>query len=219
MTLQRSTRNSPLVPDRVFLTRLAGRGMVAAALVVAGACAYPVVPTVVSKRIAPTDSAAGDVAPTAIVEVRTHNISPIMTVVAWDSDETGYGLQTSLPRNGEPLAAESRLTDHRLYIAADLFVEAGGPRRAALGSRELRVAGLRGEQKPCDGGNCLPARTYGVLIPDAVLRQQQDSVVVRLYTRTDRELEIVLRHQLVQGYLRTVDSVATALQSKSLRTK
>ena len=81
------------------------------------------------------------------------------------------------------------------------------------------MAGLRGEQKPCDGGNCLPARTYGVLIPDAVLRQQQDSVVVRLYTRTDRELEIVLRHQLVQEYLRTVDSVATALQSKSLRTK
>lgn len=207
------------MPDSVCLTRFAGRGIIAVALVAIGACAYPVVPTVVSTRIAPTDSAAGEVAPTAVVEVRTHNISPVLTVVAWDADEMGYGLQTSLPRNGEPLSVGSRLTDHRLYIAADLFVEAGGPRRAALGSRELLVAGLRGEQKPCDGGNCLPARTYGVLIPDAVLREQRDSVVVRLYTRTDRELEIVLRHQLIQGYLRTVDSVATALQSKATRVR
>jgi hypothetical protein len=208
-----------LARDSVFLTHLAGRGIAVAAFAALGACAYPVVPTVVSARIAPTDSVAGAVAPVAVVEVRTHNISPVLTVVAWDADETGYGLQAVLPRNGEPLPAGSRLTDHRLYLAADLFVEAAGPRRAEQRTRELLVGGLRGEQKPCDGGNCLPARTYGVLIPDAVLREQRDSVVVRLYTRTDREFEVVLRGQLVQGYLRTIDSVATSLQSKATRTK
>jgi hypothetical protein len=183
-----------------------------------GGCAYPVVQTVVSAPIAkaPGDSTPG---PMPMVEIRTHNISPVLSVIAWDSDEVAYGLQGVLPRNGQAMPEGSRLTDHRLYIAADAIVEAYGPRRATLDSRELRVSGLQAEQKPCDGGNCLPARTYSVYIPDAMLREPRDTVIVRIYTRTDRELEFVLRGELVQGYLRTVDSVATALRSNALKTK
>lgn len=202
---------------RPALHRAAGIALLAAA-----GCAYPVVPTVVSNRLTPAvapDSGAKGDAGVTVVEVRTYSISPTLSVIAWDAAEPEWGIRTVVPRNGERRPATSRLTDHRLYIATTAIVEPGGPRRASLDSHALRLDPVMRESHACDGGNCLPAATYGIAIPDTIMRSDRDSLVVKLYTRTDSELSFTLRRDLIAGYLRAVDSVTAALRSPSSQRK
>ena len=91
------------------------RGLAFVSLVAAIGCAYPVVPTVVAVRpavpvSAPGDSLADKTTLPPVVEVRTYSISPTISVVAWEPDNSMYGLRTWIPRHGEPLAKESRQT-------------------------------------------------------------------------------------------------------------
>jgi hypothetical protein len=183
---------------------------VAAVAIIGAACAYPVTTTAV--RVSPTKSDSGAAAP--IIQVRTYNISPTLSVIAWMDDSESYGLRATLSRSGDSLPSSSRLTDHRLYIGTSAIVE-GGFRRATLDSRELVVAGTRRDSRPCEGGYCLPATTFGVLIPDAVLRGYQDTAVVQLITISNSQLDVVLPRELIAGYLRAVDSVSASLKVRA----
>jgi hypothetical protein len=183
---------------------------VAAVAIIGAACAYPVTRTAMQVGPAKSDSAIA----VPIIQVRTYNVSPTLTVVAWMDDAVSYGLRATLPRSGDSLPASSRLTDHQLYIATSAIVE-GGVRRATLDSRELVVAGARREPRPCDGGYCLPAITFGVLIPDAVLRGYQDTAVVQLVTPSNSQLDVVLPRELIAGYLKVVDSVSVSLKARA----
>lgn len=199
-------------------------GLGAAALAVLASCAYPVVPNVVSSRPhnapkAPADSGTVPDPRAPVVEVRTYSISPTVSIVAWEGDDASHGLRTWVFRSGDSLPAGSRFADHRLYIATTAIVEAGGPRRANIKSRELLIAGALRDAHACLGGNCLPATTYGVAIPDAVLRAHRDSLVVTFYTHSNSEFMVSFRGDLLDGYLRAVDSVSAALRSKATKTK
>lgn len=207
-----------------FVRRGVVNGLAAAALAALASCAYPVVPNVVSSRPhnAPKTSADSGTVPdprAPVVEVRTYSVSPTVSVVAWEGDDASHGLRTWVLRNGDSLPASSRLADHRLYIATNAIVEAGGPRRANIKSRELLISGATRDVQACQGGNCLPATTYGVSIPDAVLRANRDSLIVTFYTHSNSEFMISFRRDLLDGYLRAVDSVSTALRSKATKTK
>lgn len=197
-------------------------GLLTAGVLTLSACAYSPGPTLVSRTAPPETVAGTEAGPDSsrtVVEVRAYSVSPTVSVIAWEKGEETIGLRTWLARNGDPVAEGSRLTDHRLYISTVAIVEPGGPRRATAFSQELRISGVMRETHPCEAGNCLPVTSYGVAIPDAVLRANRDSFPVKLYTRGDSELVIVVPGDVIHRYLQTVDSVASALRSSSPRLK
>ncbi len=74
------------------------------------------------------------------------------------------------------------------------------------------------------GGAVPPVERRSVMqheaaIPDAVLRANRDSLVVTFYTHSNSEFLVSFRRDLLDGYLRAVDSVSTALRSKATKTK
>jgi hypothetical protein len=201
------------------------RFFVAGGLLSIAACAYaPVSHTVVTSKPGDAATVAGAVdtprdSNRTIVEVRTYNVSPTVSVIAWEQGEEQVGLRTSIARNGQELPEGSRLSDHRLYISTTAIVEAGGPRRASVYGTELLMGGVMRETHACEGGNCLPVSTYGIRIPDAVLRANRDSLPIKLFTRGDSELRVYVSGTIIGHYLRTVDSVSTALRASATKEK
>jgi hypothetical protein len=84
---------------------------------------------------------------------------------------------------------------------------------------ELLMAGVMRETHPCDGGACLPVTSYGIAIPDAVLRANRDSLPIKLYTRGDSELMVYVPGNIIGHYLRTVDSVSAAFRASATKQK
>jgi hypothetical protein len=123
--------------------------------------------------------------------------------------------------------------DHRFYVSA-LYLGAGFFRStgvtfgqaAALDGRRfiemiapqellLEREGFSRDVHYCFGWpRCSPLETGGARVPDSVLRASRDSVSLKFYDRYATEMILTLRRDVIDPYLRTVDSVAAALRRR-----
>lgn len=138
-----------------------------------------------------------------------HRWSPTVSIVGWDADETEYGLRAVVRRDG------TLVRDHRLYVSTYIVYGTREFSRAMTPTRSLLLTGLSRDPRPCQGGPiCTPPETFGARLPDALLRANRDSVTVRFYGRSGRELVITLRRELIDAYLHAVDSVIAELRQR-----
>ena len=143
------------------------------------------------------------------IEVRYFRWSPTVSIVGWDADETEYGLRAVVRRDG------TLVRDHRLYVSTYIVYGTREFSRAMTPTRPLLLTGLSRDPRPCQGGPiCTPPETFGAWLPDALLRANRDSVTVRFYGRSGRELVITLRRELIDAYLHAVDSVIAELRQR-----
>lgn len=164
----------------------------------------------------PTDPAeAAAHAGPPIVQVRDFPASSIVS--GWAADATSYGLRAQVGRDGR-LEGGLRRGDHRLFLSTIYvghfggFVHAVGPKGVLLPR-----GGVARDDYACYGGHaCSPMQTVGVLVPDALLRANRDSLVVRFHPASGRNWTVTLRRDLIDRYLGAVDSVAAARQAASL---
>ncbi|MGH7602358.1 MAG: hypothetical protein ACRENK_00015 [Gemmatimonadaceae bacterium] len=160
-----------------------------------------------------------------IIQVREYWGSPIVSIVGWAPDESAYGLRASLALDG------SLIRDHRLYVnpyyigyppSLDQRLLAISQRsrqpqrglvRTVIPPRELlESTRLLRDDYACFGGSCSPFERFEVRVPDALLRANRDSVAIQVYDGAREELIITIRRDLIDPYLRTVDSVTAALR-------
>jgi hypothetical protein len=184
-------------------------------LLVAMGCAYPF-----TKQSSEYDSNPAP-APT-VVQVREYPHSPTVEVVAWSPEENAYGFRVALRRDG------TLVRDHRLYVSTyygGLRTSRGSSYNSATtypslvqtvdsAPRLLLSAGVSRDDYACfyDFDNCSPRFTFAVRVPDELLREKRDSLAVRLYGRGGNEMIVTLYRDVIDPYLRTVDSVAAALR-------
>jgi hypothetical protein len=150
---------------------------------------------------------AADEPPT--VELRYFPFSPTVSVVAWPAQDAGYGLRTSVRRDG------SLVRGHRLYVGTYDEPWVRRLRVAVAPPKQFQMLGVSRDVYACYFGKCSPFKTLEVLIPDEFLRATRDSVAVTLYGWDGRELTITARRDLIDAYLAAVDSVSAALRRRS----
>ncbi len=191
------------------------------AVTVLSACAAPLRLGLTETRPQVTTT-AGDSTATAEganslakVAVRYFSFSPSVSVVAWDSATAEYGLRSRVRRDG------TLIRDHEFYVSTFHFADyrnfVGGAWQAFSHSmnvaRPLNFVGFARDERFCDGDQgCSPFETLRVRIPDDFLRASEDSLVVRVFGRGGREETLTLQRDVIDRYLRTVSSVATALR-------
>ncbi|MEO8910552.1 MAG: hypothetical protein ABI408_10040 [Gemmatimonadaceae bacterium] len=167
-----------------------------------------------------------------IVEVREFPHSSIVSVVAWSPDEAEYGLQGRLLRGDGSL-----IRDHRLYVSTYFMgsvpiadkrvyvrpVSLGRPgqvndvvQTVTPANHVLVATGVSHDDRACDYDKhtCTPFETFDIRVPDALLRENRDSVAVRLYRRGGAEMVVTIRRELIDPYLAKLDSVSAALRKK-----
>jgi hypothetical protein len=157
--------------------------------------------------------------PPAIVQVREFPHSATVEVLAWSPDESAYGVRAVLRRDG------TLVRDHRFYVSTYYGGGFGFGWGTWYGSPRLlpeldsvprlaRPVGVARDDEACfyDLHNCSPFVAYSVRIPDEVLRGSRDGIAVLLYRRTGKEMVLTLHRDVIDPYLRTVDSVAAALR-------
>jgi hypothetical protein len=189
-----------LVPP--FRKTLGALGL-AAALAGLTRCAPPIV---LANAPAVEDTTAAEELPT--VELRYFPFSPTVSVVAWPSDDAGFGLRTSVRRDG------TLVRDHRLYIGTYFEPWVRGLYLAAAPPRQFKMLGVSRDAFACYFGKCSPFETIGVRIPDEFLRAHRDSLPVTLYGWGGRELTVTVRGDLIDAYLAAVDSVSAQLRRR-----
>lgn len=159
----------------------------------------------------------------AVVQVFEYPRSPTVAVIAWGSEHNGYGLRAWVRRDG------SLVRDHRFYVS--IFYDGGTSshfansrmRRGAVETVTpagllLESAGTLHDVHACHGWpDCSPFVSRLSRIPDSLLRESRDSLSVRLYGRGGAELTVTVRRDVIDPYLRTVDSVAAALRKSYAR--
>lgn len=163
--------------------------------------------------------------PPTIVQVREFPHSSIVEILAWSPEQSMYGFRAVLTRDG------TLVRDHRLYVST--YYRGGVSLRwsssqngyasypgfvqtADSAPRLLRSAGVARDDDACfyDWHHCSPPVTFSVRVPDQLLREKRDSIGVRLYQRGGNEIVVTLYRDVIDPYLKTVDSVATALRRK-----
>jgi hypothetical protein len=164
---------------------------------------------------------------TPIVQVREYNRSATVNVVAWGPEDAGYGLHAMLRRDGT-LVRDHRFYVNTLYLGAGFFRNTAltfGPGPAFQGRRFIEMIapreqllereGISRDVHYCFGWpRCSPFETGGARVPDSVLRASRDSVALRFYDRFNTEMILTLRRDVIDPYLRTVDSVAAVLRKR-----
>jgi hypothetical protein len=172
----------------------------------------PVTPSSATRIQVPPQTQRGDsaaVEESTTVEVRYYSHSPTVTILAWASAETAYGLRAWLRRDG------SLIRGHRFYVSTYATATRPAFIRAVMSSHVLEITGTSRDVQWCVGGKpCTPAETFEVLIPDPLLRSIADSVPITFYDRAGRRLSIILHQDLIDGYLGRVDSVVAVIRSK-----
>ena len=82
-----------------------------------------------------------------------------------------------------------------------------------LGAVPFLAGGPVADRHPCNGTDwCAPMSVVNVQMPDALLRQHRDSLVVNFTAGRIRDWSIMVDREVVDGYLRAVDSVTAALK-------
>lgn len=173
-------------------------------------CSLPQIGGGTSTATPAAQAGAGDVANVEepVVQVRDYWRSSVVSIVAWDVNESGYGLRTNVTRSGE-LAGGARFGDHRLYITPLYASDMGGfVHSKVMPDQILLGTGWHRDNYSCFYGRpCSPMTTVGVRVPDALLRAHRDSLVVTFFPRVRDPWTITLRRELIAAYLAKVDSV------------
>lgn len=194
---------------------------IAFVVVTLGACAAPIslstppgrVPmskasTTSSARTA--EAVADDTTERPMVEVRYFSFEPTVGVYGWLSSDNGYGLSARLRRDG------ALVRDHRLFVSTYYVPGARSYPYAALGSHALLRTSITRDLYHCWGTEeCSPLETFGVRIPDSLVRTHGDSITVKFYGRNLEDLFITLPGSLIDAYIATVDSTSAALRKKA----
>lgn len=149
-------------------------------------------------------SRAQDELPT--VQLRYFSFSPTVSVVAWRTDDAGYGLRASVRRDG------SLVRDHRFYVGTYYEPWVQSLNLAVAPPRQFKMAGVARDDLACSFGECSPFETLSVRIPDEYLRANRHSLAVRLSGSGGREMSITVGRELIDAYLTAVDSVSAALR-------
>lgn len=178
--------------------------VVASSVAALAACAPSILPVTPSTATRIEDSAS-----VATIEVRYYAHSPTVTIVGWDAGDAGYGLRAWLRRDG------SLIEGHRLYVSTYYTPRQPVFTRAMTSSRPLELTGISRDVHACVGGKpCSPLVTFGVLIPDELLRSNPDSIPVTFHNRGERVLVITLHRDLIDAYLSRLDSVVAVIRKK-----
>lgn len=146
--------------------------------------------------------------PPPVVQVREFWRSSVISVVAWDVDDAAFGLRASVSRTGE-LVGGRQFGDHRLYLTPLYARDMGGFKYASVTlGQPLLGEGTQRDRYSCFyGKECSPMVTFGVGIPDSILRANRDSLVVTFFPSVYEPWTITLRRELITAYLNKVDSV------------
>lgn len=150
-----------------------------------------------------------------VVQIRELPASPEVTVVAWSPENTAYGLRAQVNRDG--VLRGTRLGDHSLYVSAVSVQVEGGFNRAWVvpvpPGPVLLHSGPMTDRLACNRGDtCAPMSIVSVQMPDDLLRQHRDSLVVTFSGGKDGDWTVTLDRALIDAYLRTVDSVTAAVR-------
>lgn len=162
---------------------------------------------------AASDGTGGETsAPPPFLQVRDYPGASVVTVVAWSPGEPWYGLRGHVNRSGELVGAH-RIGDHRLFVAAADANELGGFTRASVvpvpPGPVLLHSGPAADPEACNRSDvCAPSSIFTIQMPDALLRERRDSLVVTFTGGRYSGWRIPLGRELVDAYLRAVDSVA-----------
>lgn len=171
-----------------------------------------------------TPAASSDSAPPPIVQVREFSHSATISIVAWSRDESEYGLRSSLLRDGTLVRGEHEFYVSTYYDGVSIspylnasYSRSSGRRNTVMTTTPeahlLLSAGVWRDPQACIGWPmCSPLTIRGVRIPDELLRANRDSFALRFYGRANSELTITLYRDLIDPYLRKVDSVSAALR-------
>lgn len=198
--------------DRPRFVRAAALA-VTASLALLAACALPPLGRGPGQLDTP-----GDTATRPIVQVREYTASSLVSVIGWTPDEPAYGLRSYLRRHGGELVGDYRRGDHRLYLSTTLVRSMGGIDHARVPGKGLTLAGGARDDHACFyGDRCSPVQTVWIAIPDSVLRLDRDSLVVTFHPRAAHDWSITLHRDLIDSYLRAVDSVAATLRDDLAR--
>ena len=160
------------------------------------------------------DAAGEAVAAPPVIQIRDYPGAPIVTVVAWSPTEPWFGLRGHVNRSGEIVGGHRR-GDHRLYVAATDVNELGGFARVSVvpvpPGPVLLHSGPGPDPQACNRSDvCAPSSIYTIQMPDALLRPPRDSLAVTFTGGRYLDWRIPLDRELVDAYLRAVDSVAAA---------
>lgn len=169
----------------------------------------------VSARAAVT-SAADDGATVSKVIVRDYWRAFSASVIGWTDDEEWQGLRAAVLRDGT--VAYDHVLFYNAYAVPNLqsFVkpEWFAFSDADKAGKELIYSGMRRDANNCQGKKaCTPYLYFSARIPDNVLRNSRDSLVVRVVSYGGYETTISMRGELIKSYLATVDSVSAARKS------
>ncbi len=169
-------------------------------------------------------TAAGDMADSMekadppVIQIREFPGSAHVTIVAWSPEASNYGLRSDVNRRDGTLAGNWRMGDHQLYVSSAHVQDHGGFTRAWVRpvppGPVLRHGVARPDRQACQGGEgCAPMHVVNVQMPDDLLRQHGDSMVMTFTGGRDRDWKIRLDGELIQAYLRAVDSVSAAVRA------
>ncbi len=149
-----------------------------------------------------------------VVQVRQFKGASTISVVAWSPSDPNYGLRAEVRADGN-FAGDDRRGEHRLYLGS-IFVKNNGGSGVAWSEsgKKLRVTPTKTDEDACKYGACSPTETDGFAVPDAVLRNAKDGLGVSFDGATGKAWNIRVRGDVVAAYLRTLDSLSTAMKSK-----
>ncbi|MGV3707224.1 MAG: hypothetical protein ACO1Q7_00150 [Gemmatimonas sp.] len=145
------------------------------------------------------------------VVVRDYWNSYSTAVVSWDKNEDYQGLRAAVLRDG------SVAYDHVIYLST---FSIANPRAfykakwfafvdAEVGGNQLLVQGVAADQFNCQGKKgCTPYLTYRARVPDSLLRNSRDSLVVKVVAYDGYETDIAIRGDLIASHLAKVDSIS-----------
>lgn len=145
---------------------------------------------------------------TPLVQVRDFEWARTVSVLGFFKENSTYGLRAEVRHDGQ-LVSSRRLGDHRLYINRAVVTANGGFRLASIMSSELLlVAGRMRDPNACILGRpCSPHESITLGIPDSVLRNNRDGLVVTFDRVAPSQWTIALSSEMIAAYLNSVDSV------------
>jgi hypothetical protein len=173
----------------------------------------PVSTTQVSVSSLPVDGAIAigainELESRPVVQVRDFWGQRTVSVLGFYDENETYGLRAEVRRDGE-LTSPRRRNDHRLFINSFVVYANGGFRRASVGTRNYPlVTGYQFDPNAClKKPHCTPYRSITLGIPDSVLRNSRDGMVVLFERETPTQWTIALSAEMISAYLNAVDSV------------
>ncbi len=145
---------------------------------------------------------------TPVVQVRDFTRARTVSILGFFLENATYGLRAEVRHDGQ-LVTSRRLGDHRLYINRAVVSANGGFRLASIMTSELPldVGYMRDVNSCIQGPPCSPYESVTLGIPDSVLRNNRDGLVVTFDRVAPSQWTIALSPGMIAAYLSSVDSV------------